>query len=800
MKISIRVWPQFFLLASISFFTSCSKSHDNKYLPFRGFWSVNPATGWENSLVTGNGTMGVLVMGQPLSDTLILSHAKLYMPLHEPLLPVNSGIKLDTIRKMMFAGKYGEASQYVVDLSSHEGWSGKRWTDPFVPAFDIRIQMVGDTLVNDYKRSVNFSSGEVSVSWKSSMGTYSRSVFASRADTVVVFAIRGHGKGSVNCNIGLADRPKDNSWWQSLYNTTNRSAKITAEKGWLLYQGTFDREWEGSLKGLAGAVRVIHKGGTAEPSGSEMIIIGADEVLLMIKIEPGFLSAVLSGGNLLSDLKDKLLAAKPDYSTLLKRHADIHGELFNRVSFDLNGGAGRDLSTEELLGRSVKKPLPALLEKEFDAARYNILCASGIMPPNLQGIWAGTTAPPWSGDFTQNGNLEVAIASLLPGNMPELLDGFFRYQEAMLPQYRTNARLLYNTRGIHVASRTSSHGLNNHFDHTWPMTFWTAGAAWMSHFFYDYYLYTGNLDFLKYRALPFMKEAALFYQDFLIPGPDGKWIFIPSYSPENNPGNNPDQACINATMDVMAAKQLFRNLIDAGGRLNLPPDTIAVWKRMLSGMPDYQVNSDGALREYMWDSLSDNYAHRHASHLYGLWDVTDPDIAADPKLMEACRRAVDERMKVRRQEDGGVMAFGMVQLALAAAAVGDAVAVQDMINWLGSVYWFPNLVTTHNPHELFNLDLSGGFPAVIIKSLVYSEPGKIALLPACPPGWESGEIKGVLLRGQITLESLKWNRREIQVKLRSEINQTIKISVAGSPEVREVRLKKGRGEVITIPN
>jgi hypothetical protein len=328
------------------------------------------------------------------------------------------------------------------------------------------------------------------------------------------------------------------------------------------------------------------------------------------------------------------------------------------------------------------------------------------------------------------------------------------------------------------------------------MTFWTAGAAWMSGFFYDYFLYTGDLKFLKERALPFMKEAALFYQDFLLAGPDGKWIFIPSYSPENNPGNSPDQACINATMDVAAARQLFGNLVDAGRRLNLNFDTVAVWENMLSKMPDYQINQDGALREYMWDSLSDNYAHRHASHLYGLWDVTDPAIAKDPRLMAACRAAVDERMKVRRRENGGEMAFGMVQLALAAAAVGDAAAVQDMINWLGSVYWFPNLVTTHNPHELFNLDLSGGFPAVIIKSLVYSEPGKISLLPACPPDWKTGEIRGILLRGQITLESLRWSPEGITAGLLSKIDQKVTITVPGSGESRVVDLRAGKEEKV----
>lgn len=780
---------------------SCGHSDRESAAQLRGFWSGKPAQNWEQSLVTGNGTMGVLVMGQPIADTLILSHARLYMPLHEPLPPVNSGAKLDSIRQMMFAGKYGEASQYVVDLTHREGWGGKRWTDPFVPAFDIRIHMDSDTAVSEYRRSVNFETGEAEVRWKGNQGIYTRKVFASRADTVVVIAIKGPGRGLLNCRVTLADRPKDNSWWQGLYNKTNRASTVTADGNWLFYQGKFDKEWEGSLKGLAGAMRIINRGGTCGAVGTDMVVKNADEILLLVRVDLPKVTDDLTSGELRSGLRKELEACKPDYSKLLSRHEKIHGELFNRVSLNLNGGLERDLSSEELLEKSAKKPVSALLEKEFDAARYNILCATGIMPPNLQGIWAGTTAPPWSGDFTQNGNLEVAVAGLLSGNLTELMDAFFDYQEANLPQYRENARLLYNSRGIHVASRTSSHGLNNHFDRTWPMTFWTAGAAWMSEFYYDYFLYTGDIEFLKNRALPFMKESALFYEDFLIPGKDGKWIFIPSYSPENNPGNSPDQACINATMDVMAARQLFRNLIDAGTRLKLSADTIARWTVVLSKMPDYQINADGALREYMWDSLSDNYAHRHASHLYGLWDVTDPGITSDPKLMDACRRAVDERMKVRRKEDGGVMAFGMVQLALAAAAVGDAVAVQDMVNWLGSVYWFSNMVTTHNPHELFNLDLSGGFPAVIMKSLVYSEPCKITFLPACPPEWKTGEIKGVLLRGQITLKSLAWNDKEVKVTLVSKIDQQVSVCAGrgGSKNTVDVALKKGRAKELILP-
>jgi len=89
------------------------------------------------------------------------------------------------------------------------------------------------------------------------------------------------------------------------------------------------------------------------------------------------------------------------------------------------------------------------------------------------------------------------------------------------------------------------------------------GAAWYSMFYYDYYLYTLDKKFLKERALPFMEQSVLFYEDFLQEGTDGKYILNPSYSPENHPANSKSQACINATMEVMAVNALLRAVIDA---------------------------------------------------------------------------------------------------------------------------------------------------------------------------------------------------------------------------------------------
>ena len=46
---------------------------------------------------------------------------------------------------------------------------------------------------------------------------------------------------------------------------------------------------------------------------------------------------------------------------------------------------------------------------------------------------------------------------------------YFDFLEAHMVEFRDNARRLYGCRGIHVPSRASTHGWNNHFDATWPM-------------------------------------------------------------------------------------------------------------------------------------------------------------------------------------------------------------------------------------------------------------------------------------------------------------------------------------------
>ncbi len=774
--------------------------------PERGFVSKAPASKWEEALVSGNGIHGAMVFGKPEDEAVVINHGQLYLPLHKPLPAPETATILPEIRGLMAGGQYQKAADRVVELANQNGYSGKHWTDPFIPACDLKIAMPPNGPIRDYERSVDFSNGVASVSWADDRGRFTRRLFVSRADDVIVMSIKGPAAAKVNCKLGLAKRPTTGTggWGPAaMFKNGIKDVAIASQPGLLTYRSSFKNAYEGGLQGYEVVAKVIPKGGTMRADGGSLHVEGADEVMILLRVAP----LQDFGKSRLGETAAALDGLAPDFEKLLAPHAAIHGGIFNRVKLDLGGGADRSLPVEDLIAKSrIGATNPALLEKLHDASRYNILSSSGARMPNLQGIWTGTWSPLWSGDFTMNGNLQTAMAANLSGNMAECLEPYWRFLDENMPAFRDNAKRLYGARGIHVPSRASSHGFNNHFDATWPMTFWTAGAAWAAQFLYDDYLYTGDKEFLRNRVLPFMKEAALFYEDFLIPGPDGKLLFSPSYSPENNPSNNPSQACVNATMDISAAKELLTNLIAACETLGVEKDGVTRWKELLTKMPAYQVNADGALKEWTTPDLADNYAHRHCSHLYAIYYGMPDEIANDAKLRAAFDVALEKRMDVRRKEaenvslngrPPGEMAFGIVFEAMAAASLGHADECALIVEWLANRYWNSNLVSTHNPKEIFNTDISGGLPTVIHRMLVDSQPGRIELLPALPATWYDGRIEGIRCRGNIEVRSLAWTHGDLAATLVSGIDQTIRISVPGESAPRTVELPAHREVTLT---
>jgi len=749
--------------------------------PEKGFVSWLPAAKWEDALLTGNGTMGAMVMGNPFEETIILNHALLYLPNEAPVIPPDMAPYLDTIKKLSFAGKYKEVAELGVKIWKDAGYGEKKWTDPYVPAADLTINMPASN-IESYRRMVNYETAEAIVEWTDQKGTFCRKTFVSRKDGVIVTQIKG--TAPINAEISLHKYP--NSWEQnSLINSLIKKSETTIDSGLMQYHVEYGKPHSHSPDGYDGLLKIINIGGQVSNDHACYKVEDAQEVIILTCIEP----YKRTNEESLSIMRNRLINAGEDYNFLLDRQKNSHGELYNRLSLKLNISDEEKKMTSETLVSLVRSGSSAgIMQRQFEAARYNILCSTGTNPPNLQGIWSGTWTPPWSADFTHDGNVEVAISNLLNGNMPELMMAYFDYHERMMDDYRTNAKQLYGARGIHIPSHTSTHGFNNHYDETWCMEYWNGGAGWTASYFYDYYLYTKDSQFLRKRAFPFMNEALMFWEDFLTMGKDGKYIVVPSYSPENNPLEHRWQNCINATMDVMIIKELTRNWIAAAKILGLSRKEIQKKEEFLSHMPDYQISKDGVLREWLWDGFTDNQAHRHASHLYGLYEVPDQDILQSEALQNAAKKTIHERMKIRKMYQGGEMAFGMCHLGFAAVNMKDKATASEILEYLSRFYWTNGMATTHNPGNLFNIDISGGFPSLITRMIVNSRPGYITVFPTLPDDWKNGEITGVLARGNIKINRIKWDNEQVQIQLSSQNKQKVIIEIGNNIQLKNFKV------------
>lgn len=759
--------------------------------PKRGFLSTTIAKTWEEGLVSGNGTIGINVFGNPTDETIILTHERMFLPEHDPIVPPDQSEHLFEIRRLIDKGLYTEATQLQFKYS---GQSSFMYHDPFVPVCDINIKMPAIGEVRNYRRALNFETGESTIFWKDDVCSYERNAFVSRSDSVAVIRIKASKPGSLNFDISFSRR-KPSSYLSYNYLEGSymvaaeciKDVKISANNGLMSYAHSFSKAYPGSVQSVDAIASIKVKGGSYNPTNAGYNVKNADEVTLYVSVEPNYSSKISN----IEMMKHHLQSINDNYEQLLAKHAVIHGGLFNRVKLNLGGEEDQKLTTEELFKKSSNDNInKALIEKEFDAGRYNIISSTGELPPVLQGLWAGTFVPDWASDYTHNGNVPAAISSMLMGNTPELMLAYTRYIESLIPYLEINAKHMFGCRGIVLPSRTTTVGYNNALEGDFAGGFWLAGAAWASHFFYDYYLYTGDKTFLKEHALPFMEKAALFFEDFLYIGPDGKYIFSPTQSPENWPGNSLSQGTFNATMDVAATKELLNNIISASKILKVNSEKIKMWEEMLERMPDYMIDENGMFKEWLTPRLTNEDDHRHSSQFYALYDNFPEEFSQNTELLESVRRSINYKLERHwKGRSAGFMSFGIVQLGMVGASIGDKEIVHEALKHLVNEFWLPNMVSMHNYKSLLNVDISGGMIAVIIKMLAYSDLGLIRLLPALPEVWDKGSIEGILCRGQVKIEKMSWSPSSVEAILISPISQRIKI-VCGV-NVLNVNLKAG---------
>ena len=93
-----------------------------------------------------------------------------------------------------------------------------------------------------------------------------------------------------------------------------------------------------------------------------------------------------------------------------------------------------------------------------------------------------------------------------------------------------------------------------------------------------------------------------------------------------------------------------------------------------------------------------------------------------------------------------------------------------------------------DPGEIFNLDISGGLPALISEMLVQSSQKEIKILPVLPKQWPSGKIIGVRTRTKSTID-IEWENGQ-PTHLRILANEANEFKVTYKNQSWDLILKK----------
>ena len=748
-------------------------------------WYKTPANDWNEALPLGNGALGAMVFGGLEHERLALNEETLWMGGPANYDRVDAHEVLPELRRLLFAGREAEAAE----LANQRFMGNPACQTAYQPLGELGLRFDAAPAAAGYERELNIANGIATVRIGTAGRTsaeHEREAFVSAPDKVLVLRIRGEaGHGF---RLGFTHPFEQGA--------------IEAAAGRLLFEGRWVndgtvRPWTADVRepGLHFAVGIsVCTDGFCETRDGECRVRGATETLILLAAATSFVDFQDVSGDPRAIVAERLAAAETkSYGELRERQLEDVSGLMGRVDLKLGDGARDGMPTDERLNAARRGEAdPGLAALFFQYGRYLLICSSrpGTQPANLQGIWNADIAPAWGSKWTTNINLQMNYWHAETTNLADCHGPLFDLIDDLRVTGARTAMSYYGARGWVLHHNTDLWRGTAPVDGIWGI--WPMGAAWLSRHVWDHYLFSMDEEFLRQRAWPVMKEAALFLVDFLVEAPAGaalagRLVTCPSHSPENRylrADGSEGLFTYAATMDLMIVRELFENCLAAitvlGAEAGEAEFAAQLRDRLVRLAPLQISPKTGRLQEWAEDYDDAEPGHRHISHTYALYPGQSISPRTSPALAEALRRA----MELRLENGGGGTGWSRAWLINLFARLGDGEGADGHLRALLVNCVLTNLFDSHPPFQIDgNFGASAGIAEMLLQSCAPasgSDDGfEMDILPALPAAWGDGEVRGLRARGGFVV-GIRWESgRLADLSIKSTAGKAVKVRYLG---------------------
>jgi alpha-L-fucosidase 2 len=763
-------------------------------------WYTHPAEKWEDALPVGNGRLGAMVFGKTDEEEIPLNESTYWTGGPYSTTVKGGSQALPEIQRLIFDGELVRAHKaFGRHLLGYPVEQQK-----FQPLGSLVLGFPGRGAVSEYRHQLDLATAIVTTRYRQGDARFTREVFVSPIDQVIVVRL-------------TADRPGRVAFRAQLRGARNQAHSNYATDYFrmdgLVPDGLVVRGKSADYLGVKGALRfevrleAAAEGGTVRVVEDALVVDGADAITLLVAAATNFVSYQDVSGDPARRVEEVMQSVSGrSIEAIRAAHLDEHRRLFRRVSIDLPGTADSALPTDERLQRFTganDPPLPGLL---FQFGRYLLLSSSrpGGQPANLQGLWNASSNPPWDSKYTTNINTEMNYWPAEVANLKECAEPLFRMIREIGDQGADVARENYGAGGWVLHQNTDLWRVAAPMDGpSWGA--FTTGGAWLATHLFEHYRFTGDRDFLR-EHYPVMKGAAQFFLDFLVPHPRLGWLVTnPSTSPENfplAPGNDiffdeltgslsrGTTLVAGSTIDMEILRELFAEVVEASTILGVDPELRARLLAARSRLAPLQIGKSGELQEWLDDWGQREKSHRHISPLYGLYPGREISPRETPAFAEASRRVLDQR----GLEGNG---WSSVWKAASWARLGDGAKAMENVAFAVHNYTTRSLFSICS--KSLQVDGALGMTAALAEMLLQSQDDAMVFLPALPTAWPKGEVRGLRARGGFEIGLLWQGGRLERASVRSDLGGSCRIRTRDEVNVtfagRTVRVRRAGGVV-----